>query len=311
MTIDEGPAGFTPFMHKFRDTPFWDSMPYSAAKLWMFLLIEVTHNGNAKKRGVEPGMVRHSIRFMRQAMSWIDAKGREKMPALNTIMRDLKALEDEGMVTLCSVDRKYTEITICKDWLYVEKTLNENNSQNNSQNNKLNNVVQVQQQLPSPDPGGSEDDPEEILPEELDPNGSPQKIYIDRMASVYKLLCPKPKNPLPKSMFALFNRWLNTYIPKFSGDKQAARDFILLVVEHQVNTKTCEDFENQKHFVGHLVTVLEKGFDKIKEREKSNANDSESVVRPTWEEMVRQQEEERIRREEEEGRIREHQPTSL
>ena len=121
------------------DTKYWNEMPYSTGKLWLWLLIEATHKGNTEVRRLNPGQVAHSRSFIRDAMEWYDRAHRKaKKPSPNTIEEDLKRLVDDGMITMESHTRVDCTITICNWETYNSEDSSASSSEDSRGNSSTN-----------------------------------------------------------------------------------------------------------------------------------------------------------------------------
>ncbi|KKK88602.1 hypothetical protein LCGC14_2741500 [marine sediment metagenome] len=119
---------------------FWEEMPFSHCKLWLWLLMEAAHKENAERRKLNPGQLDHSLRFMCQAVKWMDTdKHRWVTPSQPTIVKALKRLEADGCIIIFSTPRVTSVITICNWELYQSKEGEGNSSTNSSTNSKLKN----------------------------------------------------------------------------------------------------------------------------------------------------------------------------
>jgi len=125
-------------------------MPYSAGKLFLWLVMEKTHPANADRRALQPGQLNHSIRFIMEAMTWENASVRRMMkPSSKTILKDLRALQEAGFLHLTTSNRVETVITLCQEWIYPPNLQEEGYSNGYSkgykQENKPNEqIVKVQ-----------------------------------------------------------------------------------------------------------------------------------------------------------------------
>lgn len=98
-----------------QDDETWMEMPYSIGKLWMFLLMEATYPGRRGRDHLQPGQLDHSIRFICEALSWIDRqKHKQRTPSKPTIQKDLERLKDQGKIIIEATPGLKTVISICK-----------------------------------------------------------------------------------------------------------------------------------------------------------------------------------------------------
>ena len=139
----------------------WLNMPYSPGKLWLWLLMEAAHKGNAEKRHLDPGQLDHSIRFICTALAWEHPeKHRLITPSQPTILKDLKALEGKEMITRTAISRVKAIISIC-NWKDYQENEPEGNSTDKSSGkssgkSKLKNVKNVLEVPPPPQPPSKE-----------------------------------------------------------------------------------------------------------------------------------------------------------
>ncbi len=105
---------FFPVPRDSMDGPLWDETPYSIHKLWTWLISKGKYPGRAKSDHLEIGQVDKSIREIQDALEWIDnQKHKAITPGKNTIVKDLKRLEKEGMIEINAENRVRTVITVC------------------------------------------------------------------------------------------------------------------------------------------------------------------------------------------------------
>lgn len=134
-------AGWIKLWRCSKSSRFWDEMPYSTGKLWLWLLLEATHKGNAPSKSLLPGQCCHSIRFIRESMRWTDPIKRKTLaPSHRTIYASLEALKQDGQISIENSPRAVTVITICNWDIYQSNDPPTGNSNGNSNGNKLKNV---------------------------------------------------------------------------------------------------------------------------------------------------------------------------
>lgn len=99
--------------------PFWDNMPYSPGKLFLWLLWEAIRAMANSDNELASGKITPSLRYIRESLRWNNPVSHTwQAPAFRTVLRDLEALEKAEMIAINREKTLVAEITICKTWFY-------------------------------------------------------------------------------------------------------------------------------------------------------------------------------------------------
>jgi len=139
----EVPAGGFIFLwREFRSSPLWYKMPYSDGKLWLWILFEATHKGNAKRRGLPPGTFTTTYSEMCREMEWMENNAIRHVQR-ETVRRTLFRLQDDDRIAIKSCYKKNTNITVCNWSTYQEPDFGAGYNRNTTDTSLLNNVNKV------------------------------------------------------------------------------------------------------------------------------------------------------------------------
>ena len=118
-TPDQLAAGWYPFWRSYIEEDPWFTIPYAQGKLLIWIRAEAAHAGNAPRRQLKVGQIDHSLRYICNALAWLDPQQHKwRKPSQPTVLADLGKLEEQGFISRQDIKNRKMIITICdyKSW---------------------------------------------------------------------------------------------------------------------------------------------------------------------------------------------------
>lgn len=121
------------------DSAVW-SMPPNYFRLWLWMLAQATHAGNANQRHLSPGTFTTSYRQMADALEWTNEHHQPKKPSLKWLIKACEWFKAERMITIETRKHLFSSITICNWNVYQQQDHTLGNTEENSQENSQGNI---------------------------------------------------------------------------------------------------------------------------------------------------------------------------